>query len=120
MKLSVTLAVYLYQDMIYNLDEHQQLAKLHNLHLFRYGSEWIWCCLKNYPNFLTQGGHCPGNQGNQVKVRESEKGLKWPGNLRKTRKVSEKSGNLNSYLKVQSAENRRKSVTVSGYAYVTR
>ena len=25
---------------------------------------------------IIQGGHCPGNQGNQGKVRESEKGLK--------------------------------------------
>ena len=25
---------------------------------------------------LAEGGHCPGNEGNQEKVRESDKGLK--------------------------------------------
>ena len=40
-----------------------------------------------------QGGHCPGNQGNQGKVGESEKGLKWSGKV--MRKIRAKSGNLN-------------------------
>ena len=35
---------------------------------------------------MSQGGHCPGNQG---KVRESEKGLKWSG---KSQGIREKSG----------------------------
>ena len=41
---------------------------------------------------VKQGGHCPGNQGNQGKVSESKKGLKVrekSGNLRKKRKVRE-------------------------------
>ena len=42
-----------------------------------------------------QGGHCPGNEGNQGKVRENEKGLKWSA---KTQGIREKKrGKLESF-----------------------
>ena len=36
-------------------------------------------CHKIHRKIFRQGGHCPGNQGNYAKVRESRKGLKWSG-----------------------------------------
>ena len=47
------------------------------------------------PPWDCTGGHCPGNQGDQWKIREGEKQLKESGNLRGgERKVSEKSENF--------------------------
>ena len=46
---------------------------------------------------ITQGGDCPGNQGNMGKVKKSEKGLKSQVKVMEFEKKRGKSGNSNSF-----------------------
>ena len=44
-----------------------------------YGIHWYMDCTEKFSLAIRQGGHCPGNQGNQGKVRESGKLAKKSG-----------------------------------------